>query len=143
MNTWFPFKTNDWEIGKSYVDEEIKPFKFAYEYINVKTDLHRPKDGAKATVNYSVMISAPWLGGPTKDVEVGGGGKTGINSHSNYYYENGKTITIEFTYSKDYSKQYLLEPLRSQSKEVNIPKNITDLTHQDIIRDSSHYCYYL
>ena len=125
-NTFVPFHTNDWEVGKSYVDEEIKPFKFAYEYINVKTDLHRPKDGAKATVNYSVMISAPWLGGPTKDVERGGGGSDGSKSHTNYYYEDGKIIRIDFTYSKDYSNIYLLEPLNSQSTEVNIPKNIIE-----------------
>ena len=72
------------------------------------------------------MISAPWLGGPTKDVERGGGGSDGSKSHTNYYYEDGKTIRIDYTYSKDYSNIYLLEPLNSQSTEVNIPKNIIE-----------------
>jgi hypothetical protein len=123
-NTYVPFKTNDWKVGKSYVNSEIKPFKFAYKNIDVKTDLYRPKDGAKATVNYSVMISAPWLGGPTKDVGYGGG--DGINLHRDFIYEDGKSIRIKFTYGKDHSKKYLLEPLNSQSKEVNIPKNIIE-----------------
>ena len=125
-NSYVPFHTNDWEIGESYVDEEIKPFKFAYSYINVKTDLYRTLDGAKATTNYSVMISAPWLGGPTEDCEENGGGSDGTNSHRNYRYEDGKSIRIDYTYNKDHSKKYLLEPLNSQSKEVNIPKNIIE-----------------
>ena len=125
-NTYVPFKTNDWQIGKSYVDEEIKPFKFAYKNINVKTDLHRIKDGAKATVNYSVMISAPWLGGPTEDVEEGGGGGDGNKSYNKYYYEDGRKIIIDFTYSNNYSEQHLLEPLKSESEDVNIPKNIIE-----------------
>ena len=79
------------------------------------------------------MISAPWLGGPTEDALL----KT-HKEHNNLVsndliYENGNKLRIEYTYksSKDVGNPVpwhvrefiLLEPLKSQSKEVNIPKN--------------------
>ena len=135
-NEYVPFQTNDWKVGKCYVDDkEIKPFKFPFKSIKVKIELHRPKDGAKASVPCDVMISAPWLGGPTEDALL----KT-HKEHNNLVsndliYENGNKLRIEYTYksSKDvvgnpvpwsYGEFILLEPLKSQSKEVNIPKNI-------------------
>lgn len=69
-NMLIPFKTTEWKIGKSHVSEEDSELSFngAYKIIDVITELIRKKDGAKAELTVVIILSAPWLGGPTNDI---------------------------------------------------------------------------
>jgi hypothetical protein len=69
-NTLIPFITNEWKIGKSHVLDEDSELSFngAYKIIDVITELIRKKDGAKAELTVVIILSAPWLGGPTNDI---------------------------------------------------------------------------
>lgn len=71
-NWLIPFKTNEWKIGKSHVSEEDNELSFngAYKKIDVITELIRKKDGAKAELIVDIILSAPWLGGPTNTIST-------------------------------------------------------------------------
>ena len=122
-NTFVPFKTCDWEIKQSYIEDEVKPFKFAYCNLVVTTELYRAKDEAKAMVRSSIMISAPWLGGPTDNVRPTTGGSNGKISYNNYVYENGDQLTIKYVYDQNYEYKLLPEVGQNES-EITIPPNI-------------------
>ena len=122
-NTWVPFKTGDWEIKESFIEDEVKPFKFAYYNLKITTELYRPKDGAKALVSSFIMISAPWLGGPIANVMDKRSGSWYGKNFDDYYYENGEILTIEYTYTKDYEYQ-LLPHVERNNSEIIIPPNI-------------------
>jgi len=70
-NKLIPFKTEDWKVGKSYVSvkEDLHPFTTPYKRIDISTELIRKKDDAKAILSFDVILSAPWLGGPSKDIK--------------------------------------------------------------------------
>ena len=122
-NSFVPFKTSDWEIKQSYIEDEVKPFKFAYCNLVVTTELYRPKDEAKAMVSSSIKISAPWLGGPTDNVKPTTGGSNGKISYHNYVYENGDQLTIEYVYDQNYEYQ-LLPDIGQDESEITIPPDI-------------------
>ena len=111
-NSWVPFKTSDWEIGPSKVTE-AKPFKYAYTYVDVTTKLMR-KDGAECDLVVSVMISAPWLGGPTDDVKHGNDRRDDVNNYEVFEYRNGDTCEIEYMYERETFEKILLAPPQSE-----------------------------
>ena len=109
-NNCVPFKTSDWKIGPSNTTE-IKPFKFSYTYVNVKTQLTRT-DGAECTLVVPVMISAPWLGGPIDDIRSDGSYSSSEENIEKYTYRNGKKLELKFTYDEDYNPVFT-QPLNS------------------------------
>lgn len=122
-NSFVPFKTKDWEIKESFIEQEVKPFRFAYCNLIVTTELYRPKDEAKAMVSSSIMISAPWLGGPTNDIKPTTGGSTGKIGYNNYVYENGDQLTIEYIYDRN-DRYKLLPDIGKYESEITIPLDI-------------------
>ena len=116
-NQLVPFKTSDWKIGSSKI-MEVNPFRYAYTHVDVTTKLTR-KDGAECNLVVPVMISAPWLGGPTGDVkDVGGGDEDNYNVEK-FLYKNGAGLKLKYIRDKDRNK-ILIQPPQS---DVIIPSS--------------------
>jgi len=96
-NTFVPFPTRVWQVGKTSHDDkkclDITTPHGPYTKEPFVTELHR-EDGAKALVRCDVMMSAPWLGGPERDVSHNGGGGSDSGFYIDYEYENGETIRV-------------------------------------------------
>jgi hypothetical protein len=99
-NQFVPFKTSDWKIGSSKTTK-ANPFKNAYTHVEITTKLMR-KDGAKCDLVVPVMISAPWLGGPTDDVREIGSSLSSKHYVDRFEYRNGDMLEIKYIYDKDF-----------------------------------------
>ncbi len=122
--TWIPFRTNEWEVGETTIPSPIQPFTFAYTMVNTITQLVRRSDHATATVELPVMLSAPWLGGPTRGptLRLGQSGR----GWEQYYYEDGADITIRHDKHDGFGGKTLTEPLRTSADAVHVPRGVVD-----------------
>jgi hypothetical protein len=70
------------------------------------------KDGAKFDLVVTMMISAPWLGGPTADVRFVGGSNSDAYNVEILSYRNGDTIRLSYK-EDDRQNKILLQPPQS------------------------------
>jgi len=134
-NSSVPFLANEWDVVETRAKTPVQPFRFAYTYIPVTTTLKRKEDGAEAKINTSVLISAPWLGGPIDDVIIGHSqgtfdSKTGKYTYSETFkYKDNKTLKINYVTDSNGNK-LLLE--HSDSEKVIIPQSVIQQAEQAV-----------
>jgi hypothetical protein len=136
-NLSVPFLANEWDVVETRAKTPVQPFRFAYTYIPFTTKLKRKEDGAEAKINTSVLISAPWLGGPIDDAIIGPiqgtfDSRTGKYTYSETFkYKDNKTLKINYDKDSNGNKR-LLEPFDSNSEKVIIPQSVIQQAEQAV-----------
>jgi hypothetical protein len=126
-NRYIPIKYSDWDMGKTYVEEEYyEPFKFYYKVVSFYTEFHRKKDGAKFTLQVPLVFGVGKLGGPIKHHKYIGGGCGNFESNTNYEYYDGEKFKLLYKYDNNYENKKMIEPYQSTKEMFVVSKENID-----------------
>ena len=122
-NRYIPIKYNDWDMGKTYVEEEYyEPFKYYYKVVSFYTEFHREKDGAKFTLQVPVIFGVKKIGGPVKHHKYIGGSYGNYEGSTRYEYYDGEKFELSYKYDTNYKNKTMAEPYNSMTEMFKVTK---------------------
>ena len=126
-NRYIPIKTKEWDMGKTYVEEEYsEPFKFYYKVVSFYTEFHRKKDGAKFTLQVPITFGVKEVGGPIKHYKYTGSSCGNYEGSTRYEYYDGEKFELSYKYDTNYTNTTMVEPYSSTKEMFIVTKENID-----------------